>query len=158
MQTVYQTQTDKAKVCFVVVPPYLPDTLYMDFSPLSDRWLLCYATLYECTEDDFKNEINNEVEKLPEGEWRLIGPLSEVSEEQAARIVDYTNVSSPCPCEYCGYDIDCYRDYQEQTKEDWEKYPTADSLRSALDSFRSLGRALGIPEGQNIVVLAEFIS
>jgi len=109
MQTVYQTQTTKAKVCFVVVPDGY------DFQMMKNGI--------------FRYRIKgvSHFKQLPIRNWQLIGPLSEVTEEQAAQLVDQ-------------FEDVMYGDISPLT---WLKNRT---------------RSLGIPEGQNVVVLAEFIN
>lgn len=69
---------------------------------------------------------------------KFVGKLSELTDENCEQFVEFKNVMSSCNCEYCGFDVDCYRDYLNQSDDDWDKYSVSDSLSSAKDSFLSL--------------------
>lgn len=59
-------------------------------------------------------------------------------EVAAGKIVDFKHIKSEHPCEQCGFDVECYRNYLEQSEDDWKNIPTADRCYSALESLQSL--------------------
>lgn len=126
MNNVYQTSTDKANVLFVVFPD--------DAEPH-----MCAIAKKESRDRVFalcdKRHIAAPVE-IPTARWHFIGPLSEVTEEQAIGIVDEHHFHPHC----------WYKDYSG----------LFGSHINAIMSLRSVARSLNIPEGQNVVVLAEF--
>lgn len=69
---------------------------------------------------------------------KLVGILSDLTEDQFAECVPFKNIVSPFPCNCCGYDVDCYRNFVEQTLEDWEDNPVVDRCYSRKESFYTL--------------------
>ncbi len=68
-----QTETDKAKVCFVKVPDDANNIRVFDyFTPKEDLW-------YDV--DGITREIN-----LPDGAWKFINTLKDITEEEAILI------------------------------------------------------------------------
>lgn len=82
--------------------------------------------------------------------------LKEMTEERAEEIVDSKHMQSFCSCEYCGYEYDVYRDYKNQSLEDWNEYPEADGFRNGIDSLNSLLTSLGIHLYENPLGTYEF--
>lgn len=121
--SVYTTSTSKANVCFVALPDDATIQYVSNVKPTN-------ALVFKVGEHD-------RVRYLPSGhDWQLIAPLSEVTEEQAAQIVD----------RHYFYTRSKYKDYLE----------IYGSHVNAIISLKSLARSLNPPEGQNVVVLAEF--
>lgn len=87
--------------------------------------------------------------------YKILGKLSELSEEECTKFVEFKNISSPCQCEICGYDVDCYRDYVNQTDDDWENNPVADRLHTAKESFISLLQSHGVDISKNNILILE---
>ena len=75
---------------------------------------------------------------LPSCNWQPLGFLKDIAEDVAKELVEHKHLVSDCQCEMCGYDINCYRNYIEQSDESWERYPAVDRLRTAKESVHSL--------------------
>ena len=74
--------------------------------------------------------------KLPSGEWEIVNPLNEITEEQAAGIVKLW------PSMLVGSSIVYYKNYK-----------TNGGLETALESLSSLSTHLGFEKDANIIVL-----
>ncbi|TYP89442.1 hypothetical protein BC792_12743 [Sphingobacterium allocomposti] len=51
------------------------------------------------------------------GDWKHLGAVGDVAEKVASNVVEFKTITSACKCEYCGFDIDCYRNYLEQSED-----------------------------------------
>lgn len=123
-QTIFAAETSKARLLFVVVPdgcerPYL-------FNDKRSPYI-----------SYFTNHETGRIYLPHEGYWRLLGDLKEVTEEQAASVVDEKIIGS---------NRIVYNHYLKG------HYWTI----LATESLQSLARSLGIPEDKKTIVLVEF--
>lgn len=121
-------ETDKSKLLFVEVPDGIT---YVAYSKIDSKLF-------------FDFEISNKIvfgeTIVPNEDWLIAGPLHEVPEEVAAKLVDAdpTTKIKGWYKYYSNYDgIDC----------------DINSTTSGYDSIHSLARHLGFTDKQNIVVL-----
>lgn len=121
MTQIISFEISKVKGLFVVVPEWADYRL--DDSEVPNKFYI------------FKRDRNIHYgysETLPQGNWQLLGLLNEVSEEQAAEVVDMALYSF-------------FKDYETDKKDEAWVF--------ARPSLYSLARSLNVPE--NSVVLME---
>ena len=109
-------KTSKAELLFVVLPKGAYD-----------------VKISQLIGDRQKIRTRNESMPLPQGNWQLIGKLSEVSEEVAKGLVERCDCEGPC--------ID-YKDYSKH----W-------SCDTAIESLTSIATHLGMELTDNIYLL-----
>lgn len=131
MENYIITETSKARVCFVNVPE---DGNNFALQDVGKHNFLCFRIAgFSFGFPNYGRPI-----KLPPGDWQLLPRLSQVSEEQAAGIVErglHPTDETPA-CLHYG---------------DPDDYLCSDAISSLI----TLARSLNIPEDQDPVVLAE---
>jgi len=91
-------------------------------------------------------ELNGvEIEtKLPEGEWEIVNPLNEITEEQAMQIV------SP---EIISFGESHYPSFEKPYIRNPDCAKCVDLFKTALEALSSLATHLGFEKDANIIVL-----
>ena len=126
-------KTSKAELLFVSLPKGI-GTVLVDRNQLMEQ----YSTV--------TNKKKGIAIELPQGNWQLIGKLSEVSEEVAKRLVDDDEIYE---CYFSGFEkwIDIYKDYNNS-----EPMPYG-VVFTAIESLTSIATHLGMELTDNIYIL-----
>lgn len=125
-KTIFPAETSKARLLFVVVPDDAKDFRIQHWN----------VSVFVCSQQDPEPDLWYE---LSPGDWQTLGDLNEVTEEQAARVVDTY---------FDEFERDTYFVGQD------EGYMIF--VYTAIHALKSLARSLSIPADKKTIVLADF--
>ena len=126
-------KTSKAELLFVVLPKGAYD-----------------VKISQLIGDRQKIRTRNESMPLPQGNWQLIGKLSEVSEEVAKGLVESCTIQQ--------IDLDMNKIGESETKSlDYSRKYPVHSLPTALESLTSIATHLGMELTDNIYILKRIV-